>query len=397
MRLLLAILLALAFAPSATAQEDDAARLREIERLREEKARDAQALRDRTEASEATLRRLQASLVDLADELQRQETAVTASEETGARLDREADLLTARLAARRRDIADVLGALQMLERGRPPALLVSPEDANRAAVAAIALSSVTPELAAEASRLAGDLDRIEAVRGRAARERRLLAEAEASLTERRRLLEDTLAERERRQAADVTRLRRIEREDEALAREATSLRALIEGIDARDAERRAAGRPAPTPVPKPELPPAVALYDDLPDRFSAARAKLPLPAAGRVTHRFGERVAGGGRAQDLALRTRPGAVVTAPFGGTVKWAKPYGALGNVVILDVGEGYSVVLIGLGPFDVRRDDVVRAGTPLGRMPQDRTALRLHLRRGSEVIDPEPWLRPELAASR
>ena len=388
-RVALALLFSCLAAPAAAQDADEQRRLDEIERLRAEKARDAEALRERTDAAKAALRRLSTSLVQIAGELQAAEAAVTASEDELARLSAEATRLTADLLARRRTIADVLGALQMLERGRPPALLVSPDDANRAAVAAIALQGVTPELAAEAERLSGDLDRIEVVRGRAERERRLLAQAEGALAERRRLLEDTLAERERRQAADVTRLRRIEREDQALAREATSLRGLIEGIKALD-EANARARPAPPePAPVPEPAPSAA-YAGLPDRFSAARGLLPLPASGQVTRRFGERVAGGGRAQDLTLRTRPGAVVTAPFGGTVKWAKPYGALGNIVILDVGEGYNLVMIGLGGFDVRRDDVVRPGAPLGRMPQGRAALRLHLRRGADVIDVAPWLR-------
>ena len=377
----------LLLATPALAQEDsEATRLEEIERLRQEKARDAEALRERTDAAKAALRRLQSSLVQIAGELQSAEAAVTASEETLARLTAETDRLSGDLAARRRAIGDVLGALQMLERARPPALLVSPEDANRAAVAAIALQGVTPELAAEASRLAEDLDRIEAVRTRAERERRQLREAEGALAERRRLLEDTLAERERRQAEDVVRLQRIEREDRALAREATSLRGLIEGIAALD-EAQAASSPAPVPRVAPSPPPRPELAD-LPDLFTAARARLPLPAAGRITRRFGERVPGGGRAQDTTLRTRPGAVVTAPFGGTVRWAKPYGAVGNLVILDVGEGYNMVLIGFDAFDVRRGDAVSPGTPLGRMPQGGAGLRLQLRRGEQVIDVEPW---------
>ena len=395
MRRPLLVLLAALTGALAPASAQDADRLEAIERERARKGAEAEALRERTDAANAALRRLQASLVTLADELQASEAAVTASEAALARLTARQGTLTTRLAARRRAIGDVLGALQMLERGRPPALLVSPDDANRAAVAAIALQGVTPELAAEAERLAVDLERIEAVRALAEGEQRRLASAQDALADRRRLLEDTLSEQERRQAADVVRLRRIEAEDQALAREATSLRALIAGIDARD-EARAPSVPPPARKPVPELP-SVALYDALPDSFADARARLPLPAAGSVVQRFGERVAGGGRSQDLSLRTRPGAVVTAPFGGTVKWAKPYGALGNIVILDVGEGYTLVLIGLGGFDVRRDDAVRAGTPLGTMPQGRATLRMHLRRGSEVIDPEPWLRPEALAAR
>ena len=393
MRFVLPLLAALALTPTALAQEapdERAERLREIEAQREQNARDAERLRRRTEATAAALRRLRASLVDLAASLQEAEGEVTATEARIAALDEEAAALTAALLVRRRAVGEVLGALQMLERKRPPALLASPDDANRAAVAAVALAGVTPELQAEAEALAGDLDRIEVVRLRAERERRRLAEGEAALAERRALLEDSLDQRERRQAADRTRLRRIERADAALAEEATTLRALLAGIEARDeAEARAEG---PTPPPPSRRPEDLTLASGLPARFVEARAQLRPPVAGRVVRRFGERIDGGGRAQEMTLATRSGAVVTAPFGGRVKWAKPYGALGNIVILDVGQGYTLVLMGLGEFSVRRDDVVSPGEPLGQMPTGASpGLRLHLRRGGDVIDPAPWFRP------
>ena len=402
-RLVPLALLPLALALPAAAQDapetpqERAERLRQIEAQRERNARDAERLRRRTEATAAALRRLQASLVELAANLQEAEAEVTATETRIARLDEEAEVLTAQLLTRRRAVGEVLGALQMLERKRPPALLASPEDANKAAVAAVALAGVTPELQAEAERLAGDLDRIEVVRLRAERERRRLAQSEAALAERRRLLEDSLAEREQRQAADRTRLRRIERQDAALAREATSLRALLAGIEARDEAEAEAGavadaRDAPAPPPPSPRPrDLTALTGGLPARFEEARGRLGAPAAGRVVRRFGERMEGGARAQEVTLATRSGAVVTAPFGGRVKWAKPYGALGNIVILDVGQGYTMVLMGLGDFAVRRDDVVAPGEPLGEMPTGASpGLRVHLRRGGEVIDPAPWFR-------
>ena len=392
--LLLGLTLAVPAAPAAAQEaetaEERAERLREIEARREQNARDAERLRRRTEATAAAMRRLQASLVELAASLQEAEREVTTTEARIEALDAEAETLTTALMGRRRAVGEVLGALQMLERKRPPALLASPDDANRAAVAAVALAGVTPELQAEAERLAGDLDRIEVVRLRAERERRRLAEGEAALSERRALLEDSLAERERRQAADRTRLRRIEREDAALAAEATSLRALLDGIEARDEARAEADLPRPPP-PSPR-PRPLAGASDLPARFAEARAQLSPPVTGRVVRRFGERMGGGGQAQEMTVATRSGAVVVAPFGGRVKWAKPYGALGNIVILDVGQGYTLVLMGLGDFAVRRDDVVSPGEPLGQMPTGASpGLRLHLRRGGEVIDPEPWFRP------
>ncbi len=372
----------LAQSSSPRAQEE-AERLREIEERRADNARRAQALRDRTAAAEAALAALKARLVATADSLQTAERRATEVEDRLAELIAEETEVQADLAVRREEISSVLAALQSLERSRPPALAVSPDDANSAAIAAIALAAITPEIQAEAEALRAAFERLEGLRSDMVAERRALEEAETALSERSRLLEDLLAEREAAQAQDTAQLRRLAAEDARLAREADTLRDLLAGI-----ERRTRGNEtnaAELTAGGPEI------YARLPDLFSAAQSLLPLPASGRISSRYGDRIDGGGRAEDVTLTTRPGAVVTAPFRGQIAWAEPFGRLGNVIIIDVGENYRLVLIGLGSLDVRRGEIVRAGEPLGTMSRDGPGLlRFQIRRQNVPVDPMPWLR-------
>lgn len=361
--------------------EDEAARLQEIERQRAENRRAAEEIRERTAAAQAALDALKTRLVTTAESLQAAESRATDVETNLARLKAEEAAARIDLEGRQRAMSNVLAALQSLERSRPPALAVSPDDANNAAVAAIALAAITPDLKEEADRLRADLARLATLQEQMAQEQLALEEAETALSERRRLLQDLLDERESAQQQDTAQLRRLEAENARLGQEATTLRELIAALEERERN------PPPAVAPDENAP---EIYANLPDRFSNARGSIPLPVAGQVVIQYGEPLPGGGRAEDLTLATRPGAVVTAPFGGRVGWAEPFGRLGNVVILDVGEEFRLVLIGLGTLQTRRGDMVRAGEPLGTMDDTpNAALRFQIRRQNTPIDPGPWL--------
>ncbi len=369
--------------------QDEAERLRQIEEQRAENARRAAEIRERAEAAAAALEALRSRLVDTASGLREAEIRLTQVEESLARLDEEEKAALATLERRQEALSQVLAALISLERARPPALAVSPEDATRAAVAAITLSAVSPELEGEAKRLREDIDRIARLRERRATEREELEQAETALAERRRLLEDLLQQREAARQEDANALAALEEEDRRLAREASNLRELIAGIAARE-------RPEVPDLPD-VLPGGPEVYTNLPDRFSLARAQLTLPAAGRILSVFGERGDDGAREDGIAIVTRAGAVVTAPFDGVIDWAEAFGRLGNVVIIDVGEEYRLVLIGLGELDVRRGQQVRAGEPLGAMAREGAGLlKFQVRRRDLPVNPVPWLRPSLVAT-
>lgn len=368
---------------------DEAARLREIEAQREENARRAAELRERTETAAAEVETQRSQLVEVASSLRDAEMRLTQVEESLVRLDEEEAAATANLQARQESLSEVLAALLFLERSRPPALAVSPDDANKAAIAAITLSSVTPELEAEAASLKEDIERIDRLRTRRAAEREELREAESALDERRLVLEELLTEWEVARDEDAALLADLESQDEQLAREATNLRELIAGIAARD-------RQAPEALPD-LLPGGPEDYANLPNLFTNAQAQLTMPAVGRLVYSYGDRNLDGVREDGLAIATRAGAVVTAPFGGVVDWADEFGRLGNIIILDVGEDYRIVLMGIGRLDVRSGQQVRAGEPVGAMqPGAQGLLKFQVRRRDLPVDPIPWLMPRIVAS-
>jgi murein hydrolase activator len=74
-------------------------------------------------------------------------------------------------------------------------------------------------------------------------------------------------------------------------------------------------------------------------------------------------------------------------------AKPFRSYGQLVIVDCGGGWRVVLAGLERLDAAAGKPVRAGEPVGVMaetPSRRDGLYFELHRGRRSVNPVPYLR-------
>jgi murein hydrolase activator len=175
---------------------------------------------------------------------------------------------------------------------------------------------------------------------------------------------------------------------------------------------------APVRPPVVELAPAgPSLMPGRPGRikpaipFSAARARLPLPAQGRRVLSFGEKTQYGGKSKGLVLETRPSAQVTSPCDGWIVYAGEFRSYGQLLIINAGGGYHVLVAGLSRIDVQPGQFVIAAEPVGTMSgapraapgtlknaaqvstQDSAqsnspVLYVEFRRNGKPIDPDPW---------
>ncbi len=136
--------------------------------------------------------------------------------------------------------------------------------------------------------------------------------------------------------------------------------------------------------------------------FKDAKGKLGFPAQGQVVRRFGEDDGLGGKAQGLMLATRAGAQVTVPADGKVEFAGSLRTYGQVLILNPGDGYRVIIAGMDKVTASVGEFLRAGEPVGVMGggpasvtlfgevvQDgRPVLYIEFRNSTEAIDSGPW---------
>ncbi len=134
-------------------------------------------------------------------------------------------------------------------------------------------------------------------------------------------------------------------------------------------------------------------------RFDLAKGTLPLPAQGRRAINFGERMQNGRQSQGIVIETRPGAQVTSPADGWVSFAGEFRSYGQLLIINTGAGYHLLLAGLSQIDVQTGQFVLAGEPVGTMaaaakgaPQktqdNAPVLFIEFRKEGRSIDPDPW---------
>jgi septal ring factor EnvC (AmiA/AmiB activator) len=117
-----------------------------------------------------------------------------------------------------------------------------------------------------------------------------------------------------------------------------------------------------------------------------------LPVAGRITVSFGGKDHNGQKSRGISIRARPNATVIAPSSGTVVFAGPFRGLGNLLIIEYGRQYHLLLGRLARIDVLVGEKVLAGEPVGIIlfiELTGTTLYLELRRNGQPINPLPWL--------
>lgn len=296
-------------------------------------------------------------------------------EETNGRI----DALEADLKNNRDETQELLASLQRLEMAPSIATLSTPDDAVKTAQAATMieiLSSKLEERAETIRKLASDL---QAVRAEALNQQIDIDANNAELLRRRERTQSLVDQKETLRQSIQTDEQRARTEAMRLAAEAETLRELLSRVVAIPDDVRPRLKPDQPAVPEPlSLPPGTT-------RFADAKGGLIRPVSGRLSKGFGQ----GEQGQTYSAPT--GGQVLAPYAGQVEFVGPFRNYGRVVILNMDDGYYLLLTGLGRTYVNAGESVRRGEPVGQMPrtQERPPLYLELRRNGRTIDPSPWM--------
>jgi murein hydrolase activator len=361
--------------------------------------------------------------IELGETIQSRESAITSGEDRLRVLEGEAVQLRSDLAGRRAAIAKLLAGLQLIERNPPPALVVAPQDVLAALRGAMMFGSVVPELKGEAEKLTRELARLDELKTRTAGEQTKLKENLAKLTAARSELIALQARKTALLAETGDRLKAEKLRTRALAAKAKDLKELLASLERdrlkAEAEAKAeaevkAEKEAAESKLKLELDAKAKAEADAAARRAAERAKQPhiafaeaqgslhYPAQGRIIKVFGADDGFGGRTRGVFVTTRAEAQVVSPVDGHVEFAGPFRSYGELLILNAGDGYHVLLAGLGEITAEQGQFVRAGEPVGTMGitpapgtvasdqgQDgKPVLYIEFRKNGEAIDSSPW---------
>ncbi len=397
LRFFIVVFLTCSAAATAAAQSSES-ELQEVERRLKDRAEEEKQLRDEAEARQREVAALRHRLIETANSLQDAERKITALEKSIAALEGEKKEADTALRAESNNLSEVLAALQSLELSRPPALLVSPEDANKAARAAMLLADAAPEVEARAARLRQAIERLADLTTTLEEERTAFATTNQDLAARRDTLADLMAQKEKERDVAARLATTAQRKSAQLAARATSLREILRRLERLAHSVTPRIKPPPpkkrsTPVVA--SPGASAIKPEAPSAFVAARpfadarGALRAPVAGRLTGRFGKPRPEGGNFEGLRFTVRDQAIVTAPFEGHVVFAQDWPPIGNLIVLDVGGGFYVLLLGVGSILVEEGQRIAAGEPVAEMAGRGATLDLEIRKNREPVNPALWL--------
>ena len=398
--------------PQTAAGTPDAMQQRALEleaaRQQQKSAADTQAkLKADIAAIGQDRSKLNQQLIDIAAQVRAVENSIGDAEARLRALDSREQQIRLTLGSRRAEVVEVLAALQRAGRRTPPALLVTPEDALQSLHTAMLLGAVVPELRARADELAGNLGQLVGLRKAIGTERDRLAANRDKIRSDQTRLAALIDERQRKQFAIEKDMEAESGRAIALAKQVDTLQGLIGKMeqDLKSAAKAAAtanaqGVPATTNG-KPDLAalknpnrrsPAIA--------FASAKGLLAFPVNGNKIRDFGGSDGAGGADKGISLATRPGAQVTTPCDGWVVYAGPFRSYGQLLILNAGGGYHVLIAGMERISVNIGQFVLTGEPVATMGTtsqvasilatnaSQPVLYVEFRKDGTPIDPGPW---------
>jgi septal ring factor EnvC (AmiA/AmiB activator) len=397
--------------PVLLAQNDKAVKIDALKQRDQDlkAARDAHSKSIETEAAikreieqiGADRRKLNQDLIDTAGRIRGVEAQVAATEARLKSLDGNELGIRKSLEGRRAVIGEVLAALQRIGHRPPPALIASPEDALQSVRTAMLLGAVLPEMRHEVEALANDLTNLLDVRKKIAGERDRLKTEVASLGDERTRMTALVGERQKQQAEREKALNAERARASQLAHQVDNLKDLIakleQGLDPATRAAREAGRgdkrSAMSALRDPgRLAPAVS--------FASLRGQVPIPVNGVKLKEFGVPDGVGGVEKGVSIATRAGAQVTAPADGWVVYAGPFRSYGQLLILNAGNGYHILLAGMERISVDLGQFVLTGEPVAVMGNgshiaailatgsSQPVLYIEFRKDGTPVDPGPW---------
>lgn len=381
-----------------------------VQKLGEERARLTNLMRSyakRIQESETTLSRLELKLNDLR---------------------RKEEIVRNSMSERRAAISEMLGLLQRMGRNPPPIMATHRDDALKMVRSAMLMSNILPKLKTQAESLKAELTNLVELKKNIALQSERLRVQNAEMEADRLRVKELREDKNDRILSHNLELRQIEKRAKDHAKSVTNLGQLISRIDkeitrrtelgayesqriedekiaAKKIGRKAAVELSPTEKKNIIFKNPGRITPALP--FVKAKQTLSLPARGKRLRSFGDRLEYGDTSKGISIETRDNAQVTSPSDGWIVYAGKFRTYGQLLIINAGGGYHILLAGMNRIDVRAGQFVLAGEPIGLMsepkakgPKDKKSpaplLYVEFRKDGQPIDPSPWWADDQIAS-
>ena len=351
--------------------------------------------------------RLKSELIEQAQRIRITEKKVSSVETEVFQLRAKEHEMRADFASRRAEMTQILAVLQRFGRQPPPVMVTERRDALNMVRSGMLMAYSFETVRPLAEKLSAELAALQALTAeldkKQERQKALLAE----LSRRRLEIEPTLASYREQLKSGQARLDILTTASARHTQAVTTLGELVAKLDrdlalqtnlgVYEAELKSGAAIEIKPEAKKLafVQPA-RLKPALP--FQETKGLLPIPADGVRLRIFGGADSFGGVSKGIAIETRDRAQITAPCDGWVMYADNFRNYGQLLIINAGGGYHIVLAGMEQIQVNVGQFVLAGEPVAIMAFQKSAgetaadakpsLYVEFRKDQRPIDPDPW---------
>lgn len=376
--------------------------------------------------------RLKKLLIDYAQRIQDSEANLTELESKLEELKDKEQQIRGSMNNRRETIAEMLGLLQRMGRNPPPIMATHREDALKMVRSAMLMSNMLPKLKVQADTLKTELDKLVSLKTNIAKKSERLRIQNAEMESDQVRMEELLQEKNSRILSHTQELEDIKKRADKHAQSVESLAELITKVDV-EIKRKSDLQAYEEKLIKDEAEAklkfgrkvAVELTPDEkkiafknPGRikpalpFTQVKSTLALPVRGTLLRSFGDKMKYGNIAKGISLETRHNAQITSPSDGWIAYAGKFRSYGQLLIINAGGGYHILLAGMDRIDVKTSQFVLAGEPIGVMEDKgntasnnkkdgnqtkQPVLYIEFRKDGAPIDPSPWWAGEPISSK
>lgn len=327
---------------------------------------------------------LRLNLIKIAEEERQLEPQVRKSRERLQDLQQVRDGQMDKLSKQRKKLATILGFLEQFQRNPPPTLLVRPDDALISVRSAMLLGSLLPALQEQAKKIQIIVQDLDQAKKSVEKEYNNLFVLQQTQAENYVKLELLRQQQQQIKKQSLQFLQEEQAKIQKMQGQASSLKALISRLDAQNNKIFSNKN-------KVSLP-----------QFKGEPLKLhsfSKPVLGDIILKFGEKDNTGLVSDGDKIKTFAGSVVTLPATGRILYAGSFRSDGQLLIVDLGQNYQLIMLGIGQLMVKVGEIVTEGEPVGFMhkahknkqnsvQQEEFVLYVELRKNGKAINIDNW---------
>lgn len=330
------------------------------------------SLAKEVKSTDKALKDIQSKSIKLAKSLQKNEKGISKIKEDLKDLSASINIKEMQLDRNEKNSRAILSSIRRISSLPTDGFVIASDDPQRIINTRVLLNSILPKLINQAKRLNNDIKDIESSKLDVLSKQKQMKELSISKEKEMAEIKSLLKKKKHFKSKLTNKQKRERQELNKLAKRASSIKDFIKKLQ----QRKITAKPSTKPSKKVTKKKQEAI------KFSGKKGNMPI--AGKIVLGYGKKNAQKVTNYGWEMKGNKNGLVTCPIKGEVLYSGEFGSYDNIVVFDNGNGYNLLLAGMGKVGVNVGDKVASGEPVGFLKS--TRLYVELRKNGKLINPK-----------